>query len=307
MKSIKYVLLAATFATGLFLGCKTGSSVAGGPALQFNFQQGKTYTYTMDIDMNQAVAGQNINTNMISGFDMAVAETDTAGNKILNTTYKSMKMTMDRAGEKMVVDTDEKLGEVDEAAMAANPMLMMKKMFASIKGKTIKMTVNKKGEITKVTGFSEMLKSMVESITQNEQMRSLIMQNAEQQFNEESAKQSFAYTFNFYPDKDVKVGESWTRDITTDGAMAMLLKNTYTLKAIEGDRMTIEVVSKILPKPGNTDGVTGDMNGVLVVDKKSGLVVQGDITQKMKGNLSSGGQNVPMDITTKAKITGKEQ
>ena len=75
--------------------------------------------------------------------------------------------------------------------------------------------------------------------------------------------------------------------------------STYKVKDIEGDMVTIEEKTKVESKD-KTTGVSGDIEGTLVVDSRSGLVVTAD--QDM--NLSSSGAGMNFDMKGKTKTKG---
>jgi hypothetical protein len=215
---------------------------------------------------------------------------DSQGIKTIKSTYDRIRMNMDVPGQKMEIDTDKP--RENSGVTASDPMDMMNGMFHAIKGKSFVMKVNAEGDVTEVQGLDEMSTAMLDGMNLDADMRPRMEAAFKQQFNEESMKQSFSQAFNIFPNKAVKLGDKWDKDLALNNGM-MKMKTTYTVKDISGDKVTLDAVSQF-----DMMGSKGSQNGTFVVDAKTGLVTSGDYTQKFEG---------PMNMTSKGKITGKEK
>ena len=96
------------------------------------------------------------------------------------------------------------------------------------------------------------------------------------------------------------MGDSWQKTTTPGGVMGGKYTSTYTVSEIEGDMVTLEEKSKI---DGTSDALNmkGDITGTLVVDSKTGLVVNAD--QDMEITTTKAGTS--MKMKGKTKIKGK--
>jgi hypothetical protein len=172
----------------------------------------------------------------------------------------------------------------------------MTAMFGALKGKSFLMKVDKEGKVTEVTGLQQIADAMVGSMNLKEEMKPAAMQAFTQQFNEQNIKDIFSQSFNIFPNKPVKVGDSWEKQIAGSTSMPMDVTTTYTVKSIEGDIVNLDAKSKMKFTGGAN--MTGDQTSTMQVNAKTGLVVNGDFEQKLDGQ---------MRMTTKGKIIGKER
>jgi hypothetical protein len=260
---------------------------------QFNLQKGKSYEYAMDFDMKQEMSGQNINTNMKSDYIMEVIGDD--GNvKTLKTTYKRFAMNIAMANKTIKADSDNSdsvaTGEITD------PGQMMNAMFSALKGKSFIIKVDKEGKVTEVTGLQQIADAMVSSMKVKEEMKPMVRQAFTQQFNEENIKELFSQSFNIFPNKPVKVGDSWEKKLSGTSLMPMDMTTTYTVKSIGGNLVTLDAKSN-MKFTGGTN-LSGEQIGRMKVNAKTGLVETAEYEQKMDGQ---------MKMTTKATITGKER
>ncbi len=154
----------------------------------------------------------------------------------------------------------------------------------------------------KITGFKEMAQSIVDSMGVDEKMKEQMQQQFSKQFNENSMKDQFERVLYIFPNKEVKVGDSWQKTTTPGGAMGGKYTSTYTVSEIEGDMVTLEEKSKIeIDGASAAMNMKGDITGTLIIDSKSGLVVSAD--QDMDLKITTEGKE--MKMKGKTKIKGK--
>lgn len=259
---------------------------------QFNLQKGKAYEYEMVFDINQELPGQNIATNLKSDYVMEVIEDD--GNvKTLKTTYERFAMKVAMPDRTISADSD----NPDTAAgEITDPSQLMTAMFGALKGKSFIIKVDKEGKVTEVTGLQQIADAMVNSMKVKEEMKPMVRQAFTQQFNEQNIKEIFSQSFNIFPNKPVKVGDSWEKKMSGTGSMPMDVTTTYTVKSIEGNMVNLDAKSKMNFTGGSN--MSGEQFGTMKVDAKTGLVIEANFDQKLEGQ---------MKMTTKGKIAGKER
>jgi Family of unknown function (DUF6263) len=297
MKKIAFVIAAVITMAGI-QSCQSTKTATSSKMLKFNFEKGKGYDYEMIINMDQDVMGQPMQMDMTNYYSMDVVADD-GTMKTITTTYDRFKMNMKVAGMNIDVDSDKPLlesGDGDEK----DPMKMVNRLFGAIKGKKFTMKVNAEGKVEEVTGFKEMAQSIVDSMGADEEMKQQMEQQFNKQFNDQTMKDQFERFLYIFPNKDVKVGDSWQKTTTPGGAMGGKYSSTYTVSEIEGDMVTVDEKSKI---DGTSAGMNmkGDITGTLVIDSKSGLVVTAD--QDMDLTMNAEGKEIKMKA--KSKIKGK--
>ena len=136
---------------------------------------------------------------------MEVSE-EKGGIKMLTTTYDRIAMGMKMGNQNMEFSSEGPVGD------PANPFNMISNMFKAMKGKSFKMEVNEHGEILTIQGLNEIAESLVEEMKLPEEARQKALQQFKSQFNEKDVKESFSQAFNIFPDKTVKVGDSWRKE-----------------------------------------------------------------------------------------------
>ncbi|MEO7922312.1 MAG: DUF6263 family protein [Chitinophagaceae bacterium] len=299
---MKRFIALSLFVAAVFIlpACQSSSKTASGSKmLKFNLENGKGYDYEMIINMDQEMGGQKVQMDMSNYYSMDVVA-DEGGTKTLSTTYDRFKMKMVMAGINIEVDSDKPLPSMGKTDTGEDPMKMMNAILGAIKGRKFTMKVNPEGKILEVTGFADMAKSIADSMNLDPEKREKIMADFNKQFNEKGIMDQFERVLYIFPNKEVKVGDSWQKTTSPGGAMGGKYVSTYTVTEIEGDMVTLEEKSKI---DGVSDEMTmnGEITGTIVVDSKTGLVVNAD--QDMK--ITAGKDGKSMEIKGKTKIKGK--
>jgi hypothetical protein len=223
-----------------------------------------------------------------------------AGSRTINASFERFKMKTAVSGINLDIDTDKPIIG-DTADLEKNPMEAMNKVFGAIKGQQFIMKVNAEGKITEVKGFENMAKNIADSLELSEQERAEMMKEFDGQFNAGEITKSLERFWYIFPNKEVKVGDSWDKVTEVEGKLPAKYRSTYKVTEIEGDMVTLEESSKIESKEGGLISLTGDVTGTIVVDSRYGLVVTADQDMKMKASA----QGMSFDIRGKSKIKGK--
>jgi hypothetical protein len=282
------MLLTALSVIVLLNACSSGKDAV---LLKFNLQKGKVYTYAMEMDMENSMQGQKMNSDMNFDYDIEVLD-NANGVVTLKNTYKRITMSMNMPNMNVDIDTDEPAKDT-AVDMMTNPLGMMGNMFRSMKGKSFTMKVDAEGKVIEVAGIDQLADEMVKSMNLPEEAKGMMQQSFKSQFNEESIKQTFSQAFSIFPNKPVKVGDTWNKDVSMGGMTAATMKTTYKVKEIGDNDVTLDVNSTV--EMGENKGT---QTGSMKVDQKTGLVTDGDLEQKFTGAMAS---------TVKVKIKGKEK
>jgi hypothetical protein len=293
MRNKKLTALFGLLLLVMLQACNSSGNTAAdgdGVRLQFNLQKGKTYTYSMDMDMESEMQGQAMNNDM--QFDYTVEVLDAQDSvKTLKTTYDHISMKIKAGQMDLSFDTNEP--QKDSAAdFRTNPMGVMSNMFYAMKGKSFEMKINNQGEVLAITGLDELRQAMMNSLGGDETVQQAMGQAFQQQFNEENIKSSFSQAFSIFPDKAVKVGDSWTKKMSMGAPMASEMNTTYKVKEINNNEVVLDVASDI-----NMGDNKGKQTGTMKLEPNTGLVTEAVLEQKLSN---------PVNMTTKTKIIGKE-
>jgi hypothetical protein len=290
-----YLLIVSSIGMGFFQSCQSTKSATATKMLKFNFENGKGYDYEMITKIDQEIMGQPMKVDMSYYYSMDVSADD--GNmKTITTRFDRVKMNMSMAGMDMVMDSDKKPGPGDDK----NPMAPVSRILGAISGQRFVMKVNAEGKVQEVTGFKEMAGAIADSLQLDGKDREEMMGEFQKSFDEKEILGQFERMFCIFPNKEVKVGDSWEKINNIAGQMGGKYTSTYTVKEIEGDIVTLEEKSKIT---GATEGIDmdGNVSGLLVVDSRSGLLVNAD--QDITIKMDKAGAKIT--VNAKNKIKGK--
>lgn len=300
MKRILYLLLLSV----LFFGqvaiesCQSAKTSTASKMLKFNFEKGKGYDYEMTMNMDQEIMGQKMTMDMLTYYSMDVVEDD-GDIKTVTSTYDRFKMDMSVAGMNIEVDSDKPLSSLDKDDEGDNPMKMLNKLLSAIKGRKVTMKINAEGKVLEVIGFEDMAKSIVDSMGIDGEESQQMIRQFDKQFNEESMKDQFERILYIFPNKEIKVGDSWEKQTSSVGIGKGKYNSTYTVTDIEGDMVTLDEKSTIKADDGAK--MNGKILSKLIVDSKSGLVVSAD----MDMTVTTKAEGQSFDLKAKTKIKGK--
>jgi hypothetical protein len=253
--------------------------------LKFNLQQGKTYNYTMNLDLSQKNGELSRGTNMRWNYDLKVLDKKN-GLTSIQATYKRIDMSANMGKDQKMEFSSEK--EVDPMDF----MQMPSKMFSIIKGKSFTMQVDDKGKVVSVTGFDKIRDAVLREMALPEEMKPMARQSFERQFNDEAVKQLFSQSFDALPNKSVKPGDTWKTSSDLSSRKQTISTN-YTVKSIKGQRVYLTGDSKLISMEGKN---TATQKSQLVIDSKTGLMLDATFDQK------SGDGN----MVSKTRIVGRE-
>ncbi len=262
-------------------GAATGKSGSGDTYdLKFNLKPGTAYTYDMDVMQNVEAAGTNSTNNLYSKYTFNVKEA-AAGNSKIEVIYDLMRMEMKSMGNTV------KMSSEDQTPASEGFRNMVNKPFS--------MTVSPEGKVVSIDGW--------ENIDKSGAMKA------------EDLKQSMETSLNIFPNKAVKVGDTWKKDAAMSMQMfKMNISSTYTLTEVKGNTATISMDSEIkMGQDNNTESngmkmeMKGTQKGKMEVELSTGMTLSGNITQDIKGEMQAQGQKMPMSIKSEIKITGKQK
>lgn len=251
--------------------------------LKFNFQKGRVYNYAMNFDLTQTKGEKKASTSMKWNYDMEVVESK-KDIRTIKTTYKRIDMTMNMGGDQNMEFSSEK--EVD----AMDFMQLPSKMFSIIKGKSFTMQVNEKGEIVSVTGFDKIGEAVIAEMNLPAEMKPMMRARFQKQFSDDQVKEMFSQWFSVYPNKPVKIGDTWKTKTAITG-LEQTASTVYTVKNIKENKVYIGGQSKVA---GDKSSET--ITSKLIIDANTGLMLDGVFDQKSGGT----------DKRIKSRIIGKE-
>lgn len=282
-----------------FFSCQTASKTSAPKLLKFNLEKDKSYEYNTVWDLVTNMMGVPTTVTVYGTYSMNVSGDD-GQVKTLTAMYKNIRMKMKVMQMTLEMDSDKPDAPVDTTIMKANPLAGMNKMLAALTGKPFTMKVDAEGNVLELTGFDAVIKDMVAAMEIDEERKQKALASMKDQFNEQELKDQFAQIFTIFPNKEVKVGDSWEKRFTAGGKMKANFITTYTVKEIDGELVTLKTKSRIEPVAGELE-ISGEQTGDVIINSKTGLIVNAKYEQDLKGNV----QGKPITISGKGTINGK--
>ena len=302
MKRFQILTAFLLLTAGAFLldSCQSAKNSSAAKMLKFDLEKGKGYDYEMIMNFDQELMGQPIKMDMTSYYSMTV-DGDEGGIKTIRSVIDRFRMKTSLMGMNLDVDTDIPV-KSDSASFKKDPIAAISQIFGAIKGQVFTMKVNQQGKILEVSGFEKMGENLAESLNLDEAEKAELKKNFDSQFNADEMKQNLERFWHIFPAKEVKVGDTWNTESELKGKMPGLYKSTYTVTDIEGDMVTLEETTILTPRGGEGPQLKGEIKGTMVVDSRSGLVVNADQDMTMT-TATDGGMSI--EIKGKSKIKGK--
>jgi len=213
-----FIIAFITMAT--IWSCKSNSS---GEAvdLKFNLEQGHQYATNISVKSVTNAMGMDINMDMIMDVDMLVENVADDHSFTLSNTFTRVQFAQDMPG----------MGNVsydsDMPDSSAGPMAnVYREAFAPLIGKKMSTTMDERGNVQSVSGLEDLVgddeKAQLESLQNN-------------------LSGNMDYFFSPFPDKPVKVGDSWDRSMNITAQFPMTINASYTLKDVRDGIATLDV------------------------------------------------------------------
>ena len=283
MKRLNPFLILALVMIASIYSCKTGSS---GEAvdLKFNLEEGHSYTTNIAVKSVTNAMGMDINMTMSMDVDMLIEDVAEDHSFTMSNTFTRVQFAQDMPG----------MGKVnydsDSPDSSAGPMAnVYQEAFTPLIGKKLGSTMDERGNVKSITGLEDLAAG-----DESAQLESL----------QNNLSGNMDYFFSPFPDKPVKVGDSWDRSMTITTQFPMEINAIYTLEDISDGTATLGVKGDFsfdpesdMAKQGGVSGLSGTQSGTLEIDLASGWTLKGELEQNMTINISQAGQSIDMDMT----------
>lgn len=282
--------------------CQGTKNSTASKMLSFGLEKGKAYDYETIMSMDQEIMGQKMTMDLSTYYSMSVTEEEQASRTIA-TSIDRFKMKTSVAGFNIEIDSDKPLSSSGDDEISKS-LGQVNKLFAAFKGQRFNVKVDAEGKILEVSGTEEMAKKLMDSLDLPPAEKEKALQEFSKTLGDEQIKSSLERFWYIFPNKQVKVGDSWQKNNTVSGgSLPGNYNSTYKVTDIEGDMVTIDETTKIdgvSNEGGKETKMKGEITGTVVIDSRSGLVVNAD--QDIKMNASAEGMN--FTIKAKSKIKG---
>jgi hypothetical protein len=199
------------------------------------------------------------------------------------------------------------------AAYSLNPL---EKMLGVVKDGRIRATINAAGEIKDISGYEEMGEKIMAGFAPDDvNGRRMAESQWEKQIGNGMIKNNISQLFKLFPDSSVHVRDTWKLSSKQEGEIPLIVKNTFTLKAITDDIATITVKGKISSDSAPatvmglndiTTNLEGEQEGEFQMETKTGMLINGSMKATVSGSIRALEQDFPVKIKTALDIKGRK-
>ena len=275
--------------------------------LSFNLEKGKKYVYRMDVVTNsqQSIGEQMSHGETEISFQYLIEIKDNTPQEVTaRFSFTEMIYNVSNPGMKMRYNTKnpvENPTDVDK---------IFGKLLNNLLNQPFQVVIAPDGSIKSVTGLDAIYENAVNAISGDGQTAEQLGVRMRSQFGDIPIKNSLELLLNFYPAKEVMVGESWNIERTTvANNMTTTTKSIFTLKELSKNMATISAVFNMEMEANPDTGMERKnvVNSIatIVVDAKTGLPISGDYTTNIKGSGRVQGMDMQMEGSEKMRTTGK--
>ena len=264
--------------------------------LTFNPELGKKYEYRIEAVQNitQAFMEQEIPMKSeISGIYISEIKDKTTHEIHTVTSFQEFNFLISASSFQLGYSSNkpnENPSEMDN---------LFEKLFSSIINQPFTVVFAPNGSVISVSGMEDIIKNMFGAVPADAQV---VEHQVRQMFSDEIMKNMFEQSSNFYPERPVNIGDSWNVDNTTTmNNMSFDIKSKYTLAEINDGLITLEVTGEVEMSMLETK-ISGTQSGKIIVDSKTGMPVESDIVQDIKGTIATQGMDISMYMKSETKV-----
>lgn len=185
-------------------------------------------------------------------------------------------------------------------------------------GKSFKVKIGQYGKVKAIIGIEDLMKNVLKELNiKDEKEREEVKNAINTEFGDKAILKRIERVTAVYPNKKVKVGDTWKKKTSASDKFPVESENSYKLKESEDGTSEIEVQSNIKinnnVEPIIKDGmkiiyedINGSEKGVTNINEDTGFIKSTESESKYSGNIkilsedaSKGTQIVPINIYEK--------
>lgn len=270
--------------------------------LKQDYPIGKKIDYSINSDqiINQKVGGKEVDYIQNVSTDYSFDITEAKGtDKNIKVTYKRIIIKSIGMGNELILDSDK------QEAGKQNP-------FAGLKNSSFDMVLSPSGSIKSVSGIEKMVDLMAAKISTDTAQINQIKLSLSKQFNAEVIRQTLESSLHIFPDKAIKIGDSWIVNSKIKITMPIESSTTYVLKEIKDGVAVLSIKANLISK-GDFDSMGNkmqtDLRGMNIgdaqIDLKTGLILSSHTRIELYGKMKAVDQDIDFNMEGINKIVGK--
>lgn len=283
---------------GILVFILFSSPMFGQTSLQYRLKEGDTFTIkqiAQQVIIQEMDGASHEITNKINGlmeFKVVAEKEDTYELTIM---FKDLNLNMVSSIQGELLNVNAKDISEDD---------IQSRVFHSLLNVPIQIVLARNGDILNVSGGDSLVSKMANSSgVEDEFTLNMMKKSLGNEFGSEALAESYKQMTYIYPDREVKVGDSWKNEYT--GKLSA--KNTWTLDSLTNGSASIsgkaEVVMDVI-EPATTMKLSGTQDTSVTTDIASGFIQTMTVAGESRGvstMTQMGGQEIP--TTIKSTIT----
>lgn len=242
------------------------------------------------------------------GMKYEMQPADSNGNIVIKITFDKFHTIIKNQDNETDIDAD-------NAANSENPV---EKFIGGIKGSSVEVTINKKGEVSSERGIKELTDNLINRMDMPDAASRFQLQKQVSAIMGGSfIKTNVEIGFKMLPDTPVFAGDTWKKkNIQELSGLKLNAITNYTLTSITDGLASIESTGEINSTGDlNTNimggykiesDIKGKQEGYFEVEVNTGLLLKEESATSIKGEMDILGKSVPLTIKIKRKVEGKK-
>jgi hypothetical protein len=229
---------------------------------------------------------------------------DSADTVLVKITYDQLRINVKNNNNEKELDASNGQGSLNPG----------EKIFSTLKGSSIMVALNKKGDVLQVTGSQEIVdKLLVAMNTRDVNTKKMLQEQLSNFIGEEFIKNNLGQSLKLFPDTAVYIGDTWSRKNVISADLHSEALINYTLTSVKNNMAEVQTGSEI-SNNSNTNvmgiyaatKIEGKQEGRFEADINTGLLLTGQSTTSMDGTIQTMGKEIPITIKITKHITGKK-
>ncbi|HYF54362.1 MAG TPA: DUF6263 family protein, partial [Salinarimonas sp.] len=281
--------------------------------LKLQFKQGEVrrYDFTTLQNATQEIGGvkQDVQQSSSLRLRLEVQAVSEAGDATIAAHYE--RATLKSNSGQFSVDYNS-----DTTAAGSTPGNPLPDLFESLIGRPFTFTLTPMGEVKDVKGYKEALEASFAAtrFPETPPMQALRAQ-LQQQFTEDQLRNLLGRLSVHLPQKAVKQGDSWTKEVVLSQGIPMAVKSTFTLEKATAQEIYLRQQGTVTPNTAAPPLVHGSLTlkpelngtetGTTTLDRASSWPVRASSQQDVQGSFHVTG--LPDEQTAKIPLTVKTE
>lgn len=276
--------------------------------LALHVNAGVKYYYTIDnyTETELKVNGKKVTTKntTTTGLVYEILNDSTKG-YLLKMTYDSLRMIAKNGAEETSLD----------AANGAYSLNPPERLLAGLKGSSLLVHINIKGEVISVDGYKAIADKLLANVKNTSEMEKRQLQTQlYDMLGEDFVKNNLEESLNLFPDAALYIGDSWIKKTSQTSPFIIDLTNNYSLEDVNDGKIRIKSLCNIAANNSAINfmnanakaDLKGEGDGKYLFDEQTGMLLNEEFDFDIEGMVQLMGQDVPISMKITRNISSRK-